>query len=703
MPSMQEAMQKAAAQQGMTVNVPLEPTAVSTPKAFGRRLVRQIEKIKLDKNPKFNRKATAPYNFVPLNEKVITVGRFESFDMYDMKNRKTGYIECEIEALTLLYIRDALTENEYHAGKASADFFSPAGSPRLPGSSLRGLARNLVEILSWSKLATELKRIFYYRGLADQSNLRKEYQSHMSSFNAKAKSAIYKMNAGYLEKAGATYRIIPARKINNRQFEQILKTETADELAKTPKSEVYAFKIYQTETAEQAAKTPEAEQPRSPKECYYFRSGSNCIVVSGFMPNKKRDWLIYPPDEKTGEISILETDVRNYLLDENRNGPNLIEELKIAQGRIPCFYVQWVDREKQKRVSFGHTAMFRLAYEQALGDLLPDDHVPKSKEAALLDMAECIFGTISEKQIVASRVYFEDAVYVAAPASSKTENAIPQILSSPKPTTFQHYLVQTSDFIRELNHYNSATFLRGHKLYWHRATDWRAKDLTLDAASCNQFLNQRGLVIPNEHKEEKENKIIIKNFPSLKDAKLKTALFEYVANKENSQYTVIKPILTGTKFRAKIRFENLTAVELGALLSALQLPESCCHKIGMGKPLGLGSIKITPKLFLSDRGKRYSALGAEWTTASAAETEETLHALKAEFENFILQQLDAAEKPASNNLWDTYRLKQLRVMLDWRNTSKNNWQEKTRYLEIEHEHNGNEYKNRPVLPIPEYV
>jgi CRISPR-associated protein (TIGR03986 family) len=282
-------------------------------------------------------------------------------------------------------------------------------------------------------------------------------------------------------------------------------------------------------------------------------------------------------------------------------------------------------------------------------------------------------------------------------------DAIPQILSTPKPTTFQHYLVQTSDFIRELSHYNSGTVLRGHKLYWHRRRDWQAKDLIFDKAGFEKFLQRKGLQIPAEHRTEKNGKVTVRDYPSLRDENLKNAIFEFVMADDKSQYTVIKPIPPGAKFKGRIRFENLTEFELGALLSALQLPENCRHKIGMGKPLGLGSVKITPALFLSNRQQRYTSLLHEWTTVPRPESEETVKNLQAAFERYILERLAASEKPAANKLWDTYRLRQLRVMLDWNNTQKENWNERTRYLEIEHPQNGNEYKTRPVLPAAEEV
>jgi len=49
-----------------------------------------------------------------------------------------------------------------------------------------------------------------------------------------------------------------------------------------------------------------------------------------------------------------------------------------------------------------------------------------------------------------------------------------------------------------------------------------------------------------------------------------------------------------TVFQFNIRFTNLSDYELGMLLFALKLENDICHKLGYGKPLGMGSVKIQP-------------------------------------------------------------------------------------------------------------
>ena len=69
----------------------------------------------------------------------------------------------------------------------------------------------------------------------------------------------------------------------------------------------------------------------------------------------------------------------------------------------------------------------------------------------------------------------------------------------------------------------------------------------------------------------------------------------------------IQPLDSGTKFKVRIDFTNLEEAEFGALLLALTLEEKMRHKIGYGKPMGLGTIKIVPtSLTLIDYATRYT-------------------------------------------------------------------------------------------------
>lgn len=69
----------------------------------------------------------------------------------------------------------------------------------------------------------------------------------------------------------------------------------------------------------------------------------------------------------------------------------------------------------------------------------------------------------------------------------------------------------------------------------------------------------------------------------------------------------IQPLKTGAIFEARIDFTNLEADEFAALLLAITLQPDMRHKIGYGKPIGLGSVHMeVVELTLLDYATRYT-------------------------------------------------------------------------------------------------
>jgi len=124
------------------------------------------------------------------------------------------------------------------------------------------------------------------------------------------------------------------------------------------------------------------------------------------------------------------------------------------------------------------------------------------------------------------------------------------------------------------------------------------------------------------------------------------------------------------------------------------LPEGCCHKIGMGKPLGLGSIKLTSTIHLSDRTKRYSELFAEWNEniSESKEDGKTNKDYKNKFADYVMKQVHGSEKVyTAEDLWNEERMKELKRMLTFNHGILNS---QISYMELL------EFKERPVLPKP---
>lgn len=621
-------------------------------------------------NNKDEREARAPYNFIPLNDKIV-LSDFDlkqtPFDKYHT-DRFTGSIELTIEARTSLYIRDTYTEDQLKEIKRLDDaideakkeknwnevdilenekidllwqyndFYSPGNDEvKLPGSTQRGLIKNIIEIVSYGKFKNFENKRLYFRSY-DSSNLQSEYESYGLNLNRS-----YQMLCGILKKEGSDYFLYETGKPG-----QISNEDTQTEISSTGVRDFNPKKM----------------------KAYPINSKKYYIVVTGYVGrgDKPNHWTVNFKNSSSNKIPVSKKDIKDYKGDENR-AEKVIDILKEADSKYgtPCFYTKWKDDEETTRIYFGHTGMFRVPYKKTIAQHVPDELINTKKP----DFAEAIFGNETD---FAGRVFFEDAVCTKLVSINSAKH--PKILSGPKPTTFQHYLTQPDERRDQLKHYNpdnagKLSELRGYKLYWHKEDNgWYVEEATAQASK--------------------------------------------------KQYTKIKPVDTGTTFKGKIRFENLSNAELGALLFALQLPAGCYHKIGMAKPLGLGSVQITPKLFLSKRDERYINLKSEWENPikESTETGKKIDDFKNAFATYVLNQLrNDNESYNSNVLWEEEpRMQELKRMLDFEHKPDN---DKTRYMEIEHQkydkngrplfkRNGkpeteNEFKNRPVLPKPSDV
>lgn len=384
----------------------------------------------------------------------------------------------------------------------------------------------------------------------------------------------------------------------------------------------------------------------NPKEPYIKWNSNSADIFTGEMRGKKHFYEIYEP-VWSERYSIPEKVVQSYKEDENRNGLNLLDEEKIKKGLenftlLPDdekfdYVVPCFFVEKDGIVKhFGAGPFYRIPYTKSIGE-----HVPSRLKEEKLDFADAIFGN---KEYWGSRVNIEDC-YLENQKDVFEAKACSKILLSPNPTSFQLYLEPIDK--NKAGHWDDDVDIRGYKFYWHKSADWR---------------NQKE--IDNEK---------LKNF--------------------------IAPIKANNHFKGRVRFENLDAVELGALAYVFALAEekNICYKIGKGKPIGMGSIKVQGKLYL--RGTDYYR--QLFVKEHNAFAEDIIESNK---EEFIVQFNDYIQAQISKKSWDSYqkRLEQLRSILNveyMQGKNKDKWNnELTRYMEIDNPSDRNIVTSRTPLP-----
>lgn len=603
-----------------------------------------------------NPAARAPYNFVPLNTNEIVDGNEQLDHDSFQPGRFSGYINIDIEALTDIFTRGKLEKN-----------FMFNGQYAIPGSSLRGLIRSLTEMVSYSQMEyVDKKRKLFFRNISD------DYYKDIF-ISATENNVQQKSKSGWLSKSGAKYFLQEAPTFYkvNRNALRIHNLDSG--------SIYHHQQIWFDKSAVSPIHTKIVNTRNGQKTLNLHYNKVNSISLTNaagltkatllttglFGTSKHFQWIIPHPATDSQKYDVTSI-VEDYERDENRNeGANLIKALKNSEGHpIPCFFIKDNGNEP---IAIGHTGIFRYPYKYSIG------HAIKQRQPEKYDFTQAIFGFAStdsnnkSEKIVAGRVFFEDTL---ATHISGTEFGALKILSSPKPTSFQLYLEQQNG--NNLHNWSTDSHtIRGHKLYWHKMTNWRNPKPNIEISANTQ-------------------QELIRKVLELKEA----------------QYTVGEVLKAKSTFHGRIRFENLTKEELGALLFVLDLPVGCAHKLGMGKPLGLGSVRITPTLTLINRQARYAKVfddNGNWFTGETSETDLTPY--KDAFAKYIGSKTNQFGITDAASYWATDpRMEELKHMLTFdHDPGGASWEERTRYMEIEHPLYRNEYRDRPVLPKPSEV
>jgi len=88
------------------------------------------------------------------------------------------------------------------------------------------------------------------------------------------------------------------------------------------------------------------------------------------------------------------------------------------------------------------------------------------------------------------------------------------------------------------------------------------------------------------------------------------ALDQSGRRRQDRQNKTVQPVGPGSVFHFTVEYSDLSEAELRLLLYGLALEEGLWHKVGMGKPLGLGSAQIEILRWIRmDRQARYRTLG----------------------------------------------------------------------------------------------
>ena len=255
---------------------------------------------------------------------------------------------------------------------------------------------------------------------------------------------------------------------------------------------------------------------------------------------------------------------------EKLTGNEYLKKLQPKARNIEenMFLVYYYDSPESKYLSY--TRVARKPYRYGVYDILKKMEKLKCDFINKLCPACNIFGGVDIKTenkkdriSIAGKVSLEFDKFANTPEFE--EDVILKPLAEPKPSFFQFYVLnnrKNSNLADSKIDYDKPELKLGRKIY----------------------LNH-----PDNTKES-----------------------DYSDGKPTNLNSTVQLLRPGAVFKFKIRYFNLSHYELGLLLNSLNIQYNghpLDYQIGMGKPLGLGRVKINNiKVIEIDRKKRYSSL-----------------------------------------------------------------------------------------------
>lgn len=549
--------------------------------------------------------AFAPYGFVPLSDKVFLPdwGHLVSQDI-PFRDGYSGTLDIEVEAKTPIFIRGA--EDPQHF------FVGPDGKPAIPGSSLRGVLRNVLEIASFGWM----RRVNDHRyGVRDLNN-RGLYGKHMADLlpgpDGK-KRPIPRVIAGWLRKNAQhdaeTNPNVPEATIEACHFAKVhyrdlmeLKPGYRPGTRQSLRSKYRAWKINSGDEYENAKNLiikAEVEDIRQPQPDWAGLRFGRVKQIGGGVTGKlvftgqPSSWDPKAPPRRDGGhpkqhdfffFSDTTTKPPVFGVDaETMRGFEFVHSdgaqqhsLNKARARneewdfwgraydkghpVPVFFL--LEGGKKVR-AFGLAMMFRLAYKYSVQDAVRNAQKGLGKDRSP-DLADLMFGHVplarkgkgaENEPLLKGRV---SVGLCAVTGTFKVLTPVKTVLGAPKASFYPAYIEQDPT--------RPGAPPRGGKDNYRTFMD--------------DGVRIRG------YKRYRVQPVVVEGPPP--PTRGDGTVNESVA-------TIFTPLDRGSKFKGTIRFHNLRKAELGALLWALDFGETdrALHQVGMARNLGYGASKIT--------------------------------------------------------------------------------------------------------------
>jgi CRISPR-associated protein (TIGR03986 family) len=488
----------------------------------------------------------APFNFAPLSDHVYSPDWADQISQdIPFSDGISGTIELKITAESPIFVRNG------HVLNSDEERFSQTedGKYFIPGTTLKGTVRSVMEILSFGKMAQVQNASFGLRDLSNGTDGR-FYRDKIKPEKVHCGWLYKKDDKYYLDDCDLPWRI-SAEELDNkygRDLENFMKNgDFKNDDNRTAKAKYNLFTGCDLTTEFEPDNDLRQNLKVGGRLFVKIVDGGvpGTIVFTGQSGNRKqgkrnrdgeRKWegkyyeFVIPDKIAKEGIEVDQYTIKEFLsIHKNSSDFAEFRKKELDQGEeIPVFFRY--DDSDGTIDSIGLSYMYKYPAFNSVYNGIPETLLSDEEH----DLAECIFGYIGNKQSVKGRVQFSPAFAIGNIVELGRRS---MALSSPHPSYYPLYLGNGQTW-------NSSSIrIAGHKRYPVRS------DILTNAAT-------------------------------------------------DAMTTYVRPLDVKTMFVGYITFHNLRKIELGALLSAITFHghTECYHNLGQGKPLGYGKIKIDANL-----------------------------------------------------------------------------------------------------------
>ena len=546
------------------------------------------------KNPKILK---VPYNFVPLNEKVVSPYWIDHISQdVPFDDAQSGTIEVTLTAKSPIFVKQGMGKEEakkyYNEDGVQTKPFEfeqdAEGNYIIPGSSLRGMVRSVLEVLSFGRMVGRVsERRYALRDLS--TGVGDQYQKAFTQNT---------VLAGWLTKEGNHYYIEPCgepQRISHADIDSAYHTKFKDTFdahdsyqpkskEKDTKSAKYKYELLQKWRGTNEVRGAFVKSGSSDKWSgdLYVRSEMSeslmpdathyqTLVLTGQpgtrnYSNRTGKYLefLFPPAKAHEKFRVKDDVVENFKFayfdsDSNKQSTDYKWRTKALNNgeRIPIFYQEKDD----KIIHFGLSYLYKLPYPQTIEQNIKSY---QGKSASADDLADAIFGRVQrDGNNLRGRVQFTHAFAKNVTIGKE----VTEILGEPRASFYPTYIYQEPIF--------------------------KGKERQRKKKQEHYYLTYMDVNKSNIDEDDVAEISGWKRYPVINDSTTRKT-----AKNEDNKKVQVKfiPLKAGCTFTTCIHYHNLRKIELGALLSALTFHKShssCRHQIGMAKPLGFGKVEVS--------------------------------------------------------------------------------------------------------------